>query len=70
MTKIAIQNAGDNGIGYIGITGGVSYNIPMVKMVDNFVKEAGLKFLTHNQVPNGDGGISTGQNAIAGHRLK
>ncbi len=70
MTKIAIINAEENDIRYIGITGGVSYNIPIVRMVDNFVKEAGLKFLTHNQVPNGDGGISTGQNAVAGCRLK
>jgi len=70
MTEVAIENANANGIRYIGITGGVSYNVPIVKIVEKFVEDGGLEFLTHDQVPNGDGGISIGQNAVAGVRLE
>ena len=62
---------------YIGISGGVTYNIPIVNMIRDEiynVLEAGeynkdLKFLTHSRLPNGDGGISAGQNVIAGYML-
>jgi hydrogenase maturation factor HypF (carbamoyltransferase family) len=36
-------------------------------MAEAMVKEKGLRFLTHDKIPNGDGGISIGQNAIVGH---
>ena len=39
------------------------------EMVEKRVEEAGLALAVHNTVPNGDGGISVGQNAIAGHKL-
>lgn len=70
MTEIAIENASAEGIEYIGISGGVSYNVPIVRMVEKFVKDGGLKFLTHKEIPNGDGGISVGQNAVVGARLQ
>jgi len=38
-------------------------------MVETQVKNAGLDFIVHNRIPNGDGGISIGQNAIIGHKL-
>jgi len=69
LTGIAIQHAESGSIKNIGITGGVSYNIPITEMVEKRVKEAGLTLAVHNNVPNGDGGISIGQNVIAGHRL-
>jgi len=69
LTDIAIENAESIAIKNIGITGGVSYNIPITEMVEKQVKKAGLALAVHNNVPNGDGGISIGQNVIAGHRL-
>jgi len=69
LTNIAIENAEKKGIDNIGLTGGVSYNIPITEMVETQVKNAGLDFIVHNRIPNGDGGISVGQNAIIGHRL-
>ena len=33
------------------------------------VEKKELKLIVHNRVPNGDGGISIGQNAIIGHKL-
>jgi len=50
----------------VGITGGVSYNIPIVEMVERRLKKEGFELITHNNIPNGDGGISVGQNVIVG----
>ena len=69
LTEIAINNADGNNIKTIGLTGGVSYNIPINEMVSNQVTNAGLSLVVHNRVPNGDGGISIGQNVIVGHKL-
>ena len=69
LTEIAIQHAEIEGIKHIGLTGGVSYNLPITEMVEKKVQETGLTLAVHNTVPNGDGGISIGQNAIAGHKL-
>jgi len=69
LTDIAIEFAQNNKLRNIGLTGGVSYNIPITKMVKDYVESAGLKLVVHNRVPNGDGGISIGQNAIVGNRL-
>ena len=70
LTDIAIDNAENEGIDNIGLTGGVSYNIPINEMVKKQVDKSGLKLVVHKNIPNGDGGISIGQNAIIGHKLK
>ncbi|MHC1610966.1 MAG: carbamoyltransferase HypF [Candidatus Methanospirareceae archaeon] len=67
MVEIATEACDSTGIPAIGITGGVSYDVPIVKMAEMLVRERGVGFLTHNRIPNGDGGISAGQNAIVGH---
>ena len=67
MVEVAADACGTTGISSIGITGGVSYDVPIVRMAESLVKEKGLRFLTHDTIPNGDGGISVGQNAIVGH---
>jgi len=69
LTDIAIDQAHKNNIRTIGLTGGVSYNIPITEIVEERVKNAGLSLIVHNRVPNGDGGISIGQNVIIGHKL-
>ena len=66
LTDIAVRHAEQAGIRTIGLTGGCSYNIPITEMVQQRVAEAGLELLVHRNVPNGDGGIAVGQNAIAG----
>jgi hydrogenase maturation protein HypF len=69
LASLAIDSANKEGINNIGLTGGVSYNIPITNMVASIVKKSGLKLTVHNRIPNGDGGISVGQNAIIGHKL-
>jgi hydrogenase maturation protein HypF len=70
MVDISVDGAEGAGSRYIGFTGGVSYNIPITRMVKEFVQEAGLELLLHDNIPNGDGGISIGQNVTIGERLK
>jgi len=65
MVEIASEHASQ----HIGITGGVSYDVPIVSIVENATQRRGLRLLTHNSIPNGDGGISAGQNVIAAHLL-
>ncbi len=67
MVEIAADVCDNTGIPAIGMTGGVSYDVPIVKMATPLVKARGLRFLTHERIPNGDGGISVGQNVIIGH---
>jgi hydrogenase maturation protein HypF len=68
LTDIAVRHAKQTGISTIGLTGGVSYNVPITELIWQRVADAGLGFLVHRNVPNGDGGIAVGQNAIAGHQ--
>jgi hydrogenase maturation protein HypF len=70
LTELALRHAEGKDIQTIGLTGGVSYNIPITEMVEKRVEQAGLTLLVHNRVPNGDGGIAIGQNAIVGHQLQ
>jgi hydrogenase maturation protein HypF len=69
MVEIAADACNATGIPSIGITGGVSYDVPIVRMAEALVKAKGLRFLTHDKIPNGDGGISAGQNVIVGHLI-
>jgi hydrogenase maturation protein HypF len=69
LAEIAIEHAENKGIRSIGMSGGVTYNIPITNMVAEKVKKSGLKLIIHNRIPNGDGGISIGQNVIVGNKL-
>jgi hydrogenase maturation protein HypF len=69
LVEISVENAETNNIKTIGLTGGVSYNIPITEMVEKQVKKSGLSLVVHNHVPNGDGGIAIGQNVIVGYKL-
>jgi hydrogenase maturation protein HypF len=69
LVERACDTAEDKGLGRIGLTGGVSYSNPISSWAEGVVHERGLEFVTHERVPNGDGGISAGQNAIVGALL-
>ena len=65
MVESAADAASSEGIKEIGLTGGVSYSIPISDMFAYHVRKLGLTPVFHDRVPNGDGGISVGQAAIA-----
>jgi hydrogenase maturation protein HypF len=69
LVGLGIERAREERVQTIGLTGGVSYDLPIVSMIEHMVTEAGLSLLVHNRVPNGDGGISVGQNAVTGTLL-
>ena len=53
----------------LGFTGGVSYNITINEILEQKLDKRGIKLITHQKVPNGDGGISFGQLAGGGYRV-
>ena len=65
----ACDFAESNGLKQVGLTGGVSYSGPVTAWVKQTVEKRRLEFIGHERISNGDGGISTGQNAIAGSLL-
>ncbi len=65
MTDCACDAAEKKGLKHIGITGGVSYSLPISRMFRDRVIRNGFIPVLHRRVPNGDGGISVGQAAIA-----
>ncbi len=65
----AVAEADARGVEHIGLTGGVSYNGVISRMFRDMVICADHLPVTHSQVPNGDGGISVGQAAIALRRV-
>ena len=69
VTERACDRADKEGLRQIGLTGGVSFSGPVTKWAKETVESRGLEFIGHERISNGDGGISTGQNAIAGATL-
>jgi len=67
LMDIAIEKADKFNTNNIGLTGGVSYNIPIVKMIKEKLNNSKMELYLHNRIPNGDGGISVGQNVIVGN---
>ena len=65
LVDIAVERADAEGVEHIGLTGGVSYNGAIARMFEDMVISSRHVPLMHREVPNGDGGISVGQAAIA-----
>ncbi len=65
----ACDRATSEGLKQVGLTGGVSFSGPITAWVKGAVEARGLEFVGHERIPNGDGGVSAGQNAIAGAGL-
>ncbi len=70
ISEIAVSLAAKKGLEKIGLSGGVAYNDHITSCIAGLVKEAGFEFLSHRQIPCGDGCISFGQVLAAGLRTK
>ena len=66
ISELAVSLAAKRGFEKIGLSGGVAYNDHITSCIAGTVREAGFEFLTHLQVPCGDGCISFGQALAAG----
>jgi hydrogenase maturation protein HypF len=69
LVDVAVEEAQKHGIAHIGISGGVSYNATISAMAKSMIERSGLKFVCHDILPNGDGGVAAGQCAIALNKL-
>ena len=69
IMKELVDSAVSSGAKNIGLTGGVSYNSTITKMFLDLVSKTDCTPILHKDVPNGDGGVSIGQTAIALHHL-
>lgn len=65
LVDAAVESADRTGFRRMGISGGVSYNSVISSMFEKLAKDSDYDLIFHNRIPNGDGGISAGQNAIA-----
>ena len=65
LASIAIDAALTKGIGVVGGSGGVFYNRAITATVRAEVEATGLRFVQHEFLPPGDGGISAGQAVVA-----
>jgi len=61
LAQIAVEEAQSLGVKAIGFSGGVAYNQHITQTIRKVVEENGFKFVVHELVPPGDGGISFGQ---------
>lgn len=68
LGQMAVRAAKSKGVGTVGFSGGVGYNEHIVSVVKGIVEGEGLRFLTHMNVPCGDGGVSLGQAVCTGLR--
>jgi hydrogenase maturation protein HypF len=67
LSEIAINAAFGNKIKVVGGSGGVFCNDAITSATRKAVIKAGLKFVRHELLPTGDGGISVGQAVVAAH---
>ncbi|MFC2077372.1 carbamoyltransferase HypF [Candidatus Bipolaricaulota bacterium] len=66
--RLAVEVAQEREIDAIALTGGVAYNDAIASRVRRRVEEAGLRYVTNECVPCGDGGVSFGQAVFAGQK--
>jgi len=61
LATLAIEKALENNVKTIGFSGGVACNEILALTMRKIVEAHGLRFLVHEAVPPGDGGLSLGQ---------
>jgi hydrogenase maturation protein HypF len=66
LAGIAIEKAQELGVDAVGFSGGAACNQILTEVMRRAVEAAGLRFLVHEAVPAGDGGVSFGQAVVGG----
>jgi len=66
LAQLAVEGAERLNVNHVGFSGGVAYNKHITVVIRRIVEGNGFKFIVHNRVPPGDGGISFGQAIAAG----
>ncbi|MFZ0965372.1 MAG: carbamoyltransferase HypF, partial [Candidatus Bathyarchaeia archaeon] len=66
LSALAIEKASENNVKTVGFSGGAACNAVLALTMRKTVEAAGLRFLVHEAVPPGDGGLSFGQAVVGG----
>ena len=66
LASLAVNAPVENGVKVVGFTGGAACNEILRRIIRSAVESAGLRFLVHEAVPSGDGGVSFGQAVVGG----
>jgi len=66
LATLAVEKALENDIKTVGFSGGAACNKILASAMRKVVEVAGLRFVVHETVPPGDGGVSFGQAVVSG----
>jgi len=66
LGSLAVEKATVLDVRSVGFSGGAACNLILTKLMRKTVEDAGLRFLVHEAVPAGDGGVSFGQAVVGG----
>jgi hydrogenase maturation protein HypF len=66
LASLAVTKALERGAGAVGFSGGAACNQILTDVMRRTAESAGLKFLVHESIPAGDGGVSFGQAVVGG----
>ena len=66
LASLAVEKAQEHGVKVVGFSGGAACNEILASLMRETVEAAGLRFLVHEAVPAGDGGVSFGQAVVGG----
>jgi hydrogenase maturation protein HypF len=66
LASLAVEKAQEQGVKAVGFSGGAANNQILAMLMRETVEAAGLRFLVHEAVPPGDGGVSFGQAVVGG----
>jgi hydrogenase maturation protein HypF len=66
LAALAVDEAVNYGVGNVGFTGGSAVNSLLSRFMRDAVEASGLRFLVHESIPSGDGGLSLGQAVVGG----
>lgn len=69
IARVCDRLRAESGVATVALSGGVFQNALLISGVVRRLEDAGLRVLTHRQVPANDGGISLGQAAVAAARM-
>jgi len=70
LAQIAVSEAKRLDVDVVGFSGGVAYNEHITQTIRKVVEENGLRFVVHELVPSGDGGVSFGQAVAAAWQME
>jgi len=66
LASLAVEKALEHDVEAVGFSGGVACNKIFASVIRLVVEGSGLRFLVHEAIPPGDGGLSFGQAIVAG----